>query len=130
MILTYEWWNSVYASPIEQVPTHAAKRLGIPDIFTCYANTNMHDTIVSNSSLTGIIHLPNRTHIKAFSKTQATVETATNRSEMLAICACVEQIVSLYNILRYPVEYIPSLGRAVMHSLEFPYFKAGIVGDA
>ncbi|KAG7356085.1 hypothetical protein IV203_000771 [Nitzschia inconspicua] len=66
---------------------------------TVYANL-MHD-LVTGRSLTGILHLLNKTPIDWYSKKQATVETATYGSEMVAMRKCVEQVVDLRNTLRY-----------------------------
>jgi hypothetical protein len=60
----------------------------------------MHD-ITSGESVTGILHLANKTSIDWYSKKQATVETATYSSEFVAARICVEQIIDLRTTLRY-----------------------------
>jgi hypothetical protein len=57
----------------------------------------MHD-IASGRSVTGILHLVNKTPIEWYSKKQATVETATYGSEFVAARVCVEQIIDLQYI--------------------------------
>jgi len=60
----------------------------------------MHD-IATGRSVTGILHLVNKTPIEWYSKKQATVETATYGSEFVAARVCVEQIIDLRNTLRF-----------------------------
>ena len=60
----------------------------------------MHD-ISTGRSVTGILHLVNKTPIEWYSKKQATVETATYGSEFVAARICVEQIIDLRNTLRF-----------------------------
>ena len=60
----------------------------------------MHD-MVTGRSVTGILHLLNKTPLDWYSKKQATVETATYGSEFVAARTCVEQIIDLRNTLQY-----------------------------
>ena len=60
----------------------------------------MHD-IVTGRSVTGILHLVNKTPVDWFSKKQPTVETATYGSEFVAGRTCVEQVIDLRCTLRY-----------------------------
>jgi hypothetical protein len=60
----------------------------------------MHD-ITSGKSVTGILHLGNKTPIDWYSKKQATVETVTNGSEFVAAQVCVEQIIDLHTTQQY-----------------------------
>jgi hypothetical protein len=52
-------------------------------------------------SLTGILHLMNKTPIEWYSKKQATVETEMYGSEFVAARICVEQIIDQQNTLRF-----------------------------
>jgi hypothetical protein len=58
----------------------------------------MHD-ITSGKSVTGILHLVNKTPIDWYSKKQATVETAIYGSKFVAAHICVEQIIDLHTAL-------------------------------
>jgi hypothetical protein len=69
------------------------------DINTVDANL-MHD-VVMGTSVTGILHLVNKTPIEWYSTKQAILETATYGSEFIAACLCVEQIIVLCNMLQY-----------------------------
>jgi hypothetical protein len=60
----------------------------------------MHN-IAMGSSVTGILHLANKTPIEWYFKKQATVDTATYGSEFVAARVCVEQIIDLRNRLRF-----------------------------
>jgi hypothetical protein len=60
----------------------------------------MHD-IAMGISVTGILHLVNKTPIEWYSKKQATVQTATYGSEFVASRICVEQIIDLRNTLSF-----------------------------
>ena len=60
----------------------------------------MHD-ILSGKSVSGILHLLNKTPIDWYSKKQATMETATYGSEFVAGRTCVEQAMDLRDTLRY-----------------------------
>jgi hypothetical protein len=57
--------------------------------------------IATGRSVTGILHLLNKTPIEWYSKRQAIVETATYGSEFVAARVCVEQIIDLRNTLRF-----------------------------
>ena len=66
-----------------------------------FVDANLMHDLVSGKSVTGILHLLNKTPIDAFSKKQSTVETATYGSEFVAARTCVEQIIDLRLTLRY-----------------------------
>jgi hypothetical protein len=60
----------------------------------------MYD-IITGRSVTGILHMINKTPLDWYSKKQATLETATYGSEYVAARICVEQIIDLRNTLQY-----------------------------
>jgi hypothetical protein len=60
----------------------------------------MHD-IATGRSVTGILHLVNKTTIEWYSKKQANVETATYGSEFVAATIWTDQIIDLRNTLRF-----------------------------
>jgi hypothetical protein len=70
------------------------------------------DLVNNGRSVTGILHLFNKTVIDWYSKKQATVETATYGSEFVAARTAVEQILDLRIELRYIG--IPIKGNTVM----------------
>jgi hypothetical protein len=60
----------------------------------------MHD-ITLGTSVTGILHLINKTPIDWYSKKRAMVETATYGSEFVAARVCEKHIIDLRTTLRY-----------------------------
>jgi hypothetical protein len=63
---------------------------------------NLFHDIITGRSVTGILHLVNKTPIDWYSKKQATVETATYGSEYVAARTCVVQVMDLrLRLLRY-----------------------------
>ena len=97
----YDWSKTVYGELKEIVPDDIPEPLG--NFVTCshYVDANLlHDTLTGRS-VTGILHLVNKTPIESYSKKQPTVETATYGSEFVAARTCVEQIIDIRTTLRY-----------------------------
>jgi len=94
-------WTDIYGDTEELKPTDAPEPLGHFVTLTHYVDANLMHDIVTGRSVTGILHLINKTPFDWYSKKQATVETATYGSEFVAARICVEQIIELRNILRY-----------------------------
>ena len=97
----YEWSNTVYGNPKEQIPKDLPTPLGKPVMTTTYVDANLMHDILSGRSVTGILHLVNKTPIEWYSKKQATVETATYGSEFVAARIATDQIIDLRATLRY-----------------------------
>jgi hypothetical protein len=68
---------------------------------TTFVDANLYHDLISGRSVTGILHLLNKTPIDWFSKLQSTVETATFGSKYVAARTATEQIIDLRNTLRY-----------------------------
>jgi hypothetical protein len=83
------------------MPTDAPEPLGNFVTLTHYVDANLMHDIVTGRSVTGILHLVNKTPFDWYSKKQPTVETATYGSEFVAARICVEQIIELRTTLRY-----------------------------
>jgi hypothetical protein len=97
----HDWTYSVYGQVEELLPEGAPEPLGNFLTLSHYVDANlMHDT-ATGRSVTGILHLLNKTPIEWYSKKQATVETATYGFEFVAARVCVEQIIDLRNTLRF-----------------------------
>ena len=74
---------------------------------SAYVDSNLMHDLISGRSVTGILHLANKTPLNWYSKLQSTVETATFGSEYVAARTCTEQVIDLRNTFRYlgvPVE--------------------------
>lgn len=97
----FDWSYSVYGNVKELLPTDAPKPLGNYVTLSHYVDANLMHDITTGRSVTGILHLVNKTPIEWYSKKQATVETATYGSEFVAARICVEQVIDLRNTLRY-----------------------------
>jgi len=97
----YDWEHTVYGAVSELLPDDASEPLGAPVTLTHFVDANLMHDLTNGRSLTGILHLINKTPIDWYSKKQATVEVATYGSEMVAMRTCVEQIIDLRATLRY-----------------------------
>jgi hypothetical protein len=91
----------VYGKIKELLPKDAPEPLGKYVTLSHYVDANLMHDITSGKSVTGILHLVNKTPIDWYSKKQATVETTTYGSEFVAARVCVEQIIDLRTTLRY-----------------------------
>jgi hypothetical protein len=85
----------------ELIPKDVPEPLGKYVTLSHYVDANIMHDITSGKSVTGILHLVNKTPIDWYSKKQATVETATYGSEFVAAQICVEQIIGLHTTLQY-----------------------------
>jgi hypothetical protein len=97
----YDWTRTVYGELEEDKPKDAPKPLGKTVTLTHYVDANLMQDVITGRSVTGILHLMNKTPIDWYAKKQATVETATYGSEFVAARTCVEQVIDLRNTLRY-----------------------------
>jgi hypothetical protein len=68
---------------------------------TTFVDANLYHDLVTGKSVSGILHLFNKTVIDWYSKKQGTVETATYGSEFIAARTAMEQIIDLCIELRY-----------------------------
>ena len=97
----YDWEYTCYAGAKEAIPRDAPVPLGKRVSFTTYVDANLYHDLISGRSVTGTLHLANKTPIDWFSKLQATVETATFGSEYVAARTATEQIMDLRLTFRY-----------------------------
>jgi hypothetical protein len=97
----FDWAYSVYGNVQEVELTDAPEALGKYAPLTHYVDANLFHDVITGRSVTGILHLVNKTPIDWYSKKQATVETATYGSEFVAARTCVEQVMDLRLTLRY-----------------------------
>jgi hypothetical protein len=97
----FDWAYSVYGNVREVELTDALEPLGKYVTLTHDVNANLFYDIITGRSVTGILHLVNKTPIDWYSKKQATVETATYGSEYVAARTCIDQVMDLRLTLRY-----------------------------
>jgi hypothetical protein len=76
----------------ELLPKDTPEPLGKYITLSHYVDANLMHNITPGKSVTGILHLVNKTPIDWYSKKQATVETATYGSEFVAAQVSIEQI--------------------------------------
>jgi hypothetical protein len=125
----FDWTYTVYGEVTELKPKDAPEPLGKHVRLTHYVDANLFHCMVTGRSVTGILHLANKTPIDWYSKKQNTVETATYGSEFVAARTCTEQSIDLRNTLRYlgvPVYdrcYMFGDNKSVVDSSTIPHAK-------
>ena len=80
------WDQSIYGNVREEIPMDIPKLLGKFVLTTHYEDANLFHNIMTGRSITGILHLINKTPFDWYSNKQATCETTTYESEFVAIC--------------------------------------------
>ena len=93
--IKYDWMETVYCNPIEELLNNAPVTKGNPVCSTTYADANLLHDLTMGRSATGILHFFNQTPIDAFSKEQNQVESVTYGSEFMAARQPVQQIIDL-----------------------------------
>ena len=97
----YDWNDSYYPDASEEIPDDIPTPKMKPIRITSFFDANLYHDYISGRSVTGILHLFNKTPIDWYSKLQSTVETATFGSEYAAGRTCTEQNIDLRTTLRY-----------------------------
>jgi len=98
---TYDWMYSVYGEVKVLEPKDAPEPLGKRVTTITYVDANLYHDMVTGRSVTGILHMLNRTPIDWYSRKQGTVETATYGSEFVAARTATDQIMDLRLTLQY-----------------------------
>ena len=75
------WEESVYGKIKELTPHYAPAPQEKHVVTISYHDTNLFHNVISGRSVTGVLHMLNKTPIDWHSKKQSTVETATCGSE-------------------------------------------------
>ena len=125
----FDWSKSVYGDQEELIPGDIPEPLGKYVTLTHFLDANLMHDMTTGKSVTGVLHLINKTPIDWFSKKQSTVETATYGSEFVAARTCVEQIIDLRTTLRYlgvPIRgtsYMFGDNQSVVNSASHPVAK-------
>ena len=108
----YEWTRTVYGNVKEEIPNDIPKPLRKRVIMTTYLDANLPHDIVTGKSVTAVLHIVNTALTDWGLRRQATVETATDGSEFVAVKTATEQIMDLRNTLRY--QGVPIMNKAYM----------------
>ena len=90
----YDWEKSTYVDVEELIPEDAPQPLGKTVMLTTYVDANLYHDMITGRSVTGIIHLINKTPFEWYSKKQSTVETATYGSEFTAARIATDHIIA------------------------------------
>ena len=93
--------ESIHRKISEVIPDNAPSLLRKHIITISYYDANLFHNAITSRSMTGIIHFLSKTPIDWCSKKQATVKTATYRSEYSSARICVEQTIDLRTTLCY-----------------------------
>lgn len=97
----FDWDYSIYGNVREDLPNDLPKALGKPVTLTHYVDANLYHDVMTGRSVTGILHLINKTPIDWYSKKQITVATSTYGSEFVAAKTCVDEVIEIRNLLCY-----------------------------
>jgi len=125
----YDWAYTCYHGAAELIPTDAPKSHGKRVQLAAYFDANLYHDLISGRSVTGILHLANKTVIDFYSKLQSTVETATFGSEYVAGRTCTQQVIDLRTTFRYlgvPIEtatYVFGDNETVVNASSVPHSK-------
>jgi len=96
----YDWMESVYGCPEEEVDPKAPPPKGKPVRISSFKDANLMHDAVTGRSATGILEFLNQTPIDWFSKRQNQVESATYGSEFMAARQATERMIDLRYTLR------------------------------
>ena len=122
----------VYGHVHEIIPQDIPDPLGKTITTTTTVDANLNHCLATGRSLTGCLHFVNHTPIDSYSKTQATVETATYGSEFVASKPATEQIFDLRHTsidLGVPIRtksYLFGDNRSVVTSSTLPHSTLGM----
>jgi len=108
----YDWQHSCYGSTKEEIPVDCPRALGKKVRLTSFVDANLYHDLISGKSVTGILHLMNKTPVDWYCKLQNVAQTATFGSEAVAARTCTEQIIAFRLTLRYLG--VPLFGPAYM----------------
>jgi hypothetical protein len=98
----FDWEQSVYSGAEEMMADDYPVPLGKPVIHATFVDANLYHNLVDGKSVTGIMHIFNKTLMDWFSKKQVTIVTTAYGSEFIAAHTTMEQIIDLVcNVLRY-----------------------------
>ena len=103
----YNWMETVYGCPTEEIPKDAPEPKGNLVCTSTYCDANLLHDLITGRSATGLLHFLNQTPIDHFSKCQNQVELATYGSKFMAARQAVEQIIDLHytlHMLRVPID--------------------------
>ena len=93
-------WKYIYGNVTEELPSDMLEPKGKQVVISVFKDANLYFDHVTGHAVTGIIPMLNKTPMDSTSKRQATVETATYGSELVAARIATDQIVEWRYVLR------------------------------
>ena len=93
-------WKYIYGDCKEELPDKMPKPKGKRVVISTFVDANLMHDMITGRSVSGILHMVNKTPIEWFCKRQNQVETATYGSEFMAMRIATEQIIELRYMLR------------------------------
>ena len=108
-----DWTQSIYGEVSEELPHNMPEPRGMPVQVACFVDADHAEDKSNRRSQTGFVIYVNNAPIDWFSKKQATVESSTFGSELVAMRVAVERI----KALRYKLRMfgIPISGPTYLH---------------
>ena len=97
----FDWTYSVYGNVQEILPDDMPDPHGEAVITTTTMDANLNHCLATGKSLTGCLNFVKKTPVDWYSKKQATLETVTYGSEFVAAKTATEQIMDIWQTLRY-----------------------------
>ena len=125
----FDWMHAVYGGIKEEIPDDAPEPKGKRVMLSTFVDANLMHDLITGRAATGILHFANGTLIDQFSKRQATVETATYGSELVAARLGSEQVMDIrlsFMYLGVPVHgptYMFGDNNSVIQSTTIPHSK-------
>ena len=97
----FDWTYSVYGDVHEMLPDNMPEPLDKAIVTTTTMDANLNHCLATGKSLTVCLHYVNKSPVDWYSKKQVTVETVTYGSEFVAGKTATEQIMDIWQTLRY-----------------------------
>ena len=97
----FDWEYYVCEEVKELPPDDAQTPMGNYVMLKNHIDANLFHDHITGCSITGILHLVNKTLVDWYSKKHGNMETSTYGSEFVSTRTCVESIIDLRNILQY-----------------------------
>ena len=97
----YDWTRMVFGETEEYTCKDTSEPLEKEVVLTHFVDANLMHCMATRKSVTGILHMRNKTPIDWYSKKQGAVCKAIYGSEYVAAATFVEQICELRTVLRY-----------------------------
>ena len=97
----YDWEFSVYDGAKEEIPNDTPVPLGKPVVTTTYVDANLYHCMLTGKSVSGVLHLFNKTPTNWYAKKQGSAETATYGSEYVSARTANEHVIDNRLSLRY-----------------------------